>query len=252
MSLGIALGVGFALLAIALIVLVSGSIQRHRRDAAREGYGRPQDEIFEREELTEQESQHDSQTVREFSSALGISHSECCRMLDEVVSSTPSTILPRLLLGNEAASKDKQELASARVTHILNATSTLPNQFERTGAFQYLRIPVEDSLAADLGMHLDKAVDWMATVLSDPYSPGAVLVHCQQGISRSATLVIAYLMRERAMPLASAVRYVHQRRWIRPNEAFIAQLRTYERQLAAQRKGPYAESAYGEERDRSR
>jgi protein-tyrosine phosphatase len=242
---------GLALVPIGLIVLVFLSIQRHRRDAAREGYGR-QDELFEQEELVPHDSRHDSQTVRDFSSALGITHADCCRMLDEVVSSTPSTIIPRLLLGNEAASKDSSRLASERVTHILNATSTLPNHFENTGMIQYLRIPVEDSLAADLGSHLDKAVDWMAAVLSDPFAPGAVLVHCQQGISRSATLVIAFLMRERGMPLASAVRFVHQRRWIRPNEAFIKQLGVYEQQLAAQRKGPYAESAHGQERDRCR
>lgn len=242
---------GLALVPIGLIVLVFLSIQRHRRDAAREGYGR-QDELFEQEELVPHDSRHDSQTVRDFSSALGITHADCCRMLDEVVSSTPSTIIPRLLLGNEAASKDSSRLASEQVTHILNATSTLPNHFENTGMIQYLRIPVEDSLAADLGSHLDKAVDWMAAVLSDPFAPGAVLVHCQQGISRSATLVIAFLMRERGMPLASAVRFVHQRRWIRPNEAFIKQLGVYEQQLAAQRKGPYAESAHGQERDRCR
>ena len=97
----------------------------------------------------------------------------------------------------------------------------------------------EDSLGANLGLHLDDAVDWIAAALSDPYAVDAVLVHCQQGVSRSATIVLAFLMRERAMPLVSAARFLRERRWVRPNESFMAQLQRYETDLATRRLGPY-------------
>ena len=57
-------------------------------------------------------------------------------------------------------------------------------------------------------------------------------VHCEMGISRSATIVIAYLMNKRKMTLFDAYRYVLERRpVIRPNSSFMKQLKDYEKRL---------------------
>ena len=56
-----------------------------------------------------------------------------------------------------------------------------------------------------------------------------VLVHCVVGISRSATLVIAYLMCVQHMTLLEAYTYVKiRRRQIQPNYEFMKQLIKYE------------------------
>ena len=55
-------------------------------------------------------------------------------------------------------------------------------------------------------------------------SSGCVLVHCQQGQSRSASLVLAYLITHTDMDLITAVKHVKTHRNIRPNEGFIRQL----------------------------
>lgn len=153
-------------------------------------------------------------------------------MLDDMRTSEPSNIEARLLLGNAASAANLSVLRRHRVTHVVNATANLPNHFESmegAGAPSYLRVPVDDSLEADLLKHLDAAVAWIADALSDPFATGKVLVHCQQGVSRSATLVIAFLMRERGLSLEAARARVHERRWTRPNEAFLSQLKKYER-----------------------
>mmetsp|Transcript_24338 Transcript_24338/g.28021 ORF Transcript_24338/g.28021 Transcript_24338/m.28021 type:complete len:367 (-) Transcript_24338:254-1354(-) len=60
---------------------------------------------------------------------------------------------------------------------------------------------------------------------------GSVLVHCQRGISRSATCVLFYLMRKAGMTLEEALKVCQRRRpQICPNPAFMEQLSRYETQ----------------------
>jgi len=48
-----------------------------------------------------------------------------------------------------------------------------------------------------------------------------VLVHCFAGVSRSATIVIAYLMQEHGLTLTDALMHVRKQRYfINPNDGF--------------------------------
>lgn len=56
-----------------------------------------------------------------------------------------------------------------------------------------------------------------------------VLVHCKMGISRSASVVIAYAMKAYSWDLKKALTYVQtKRQCIKPNSSFISQLETYQ------------------------
>ena len=58
---------------------------------------------------------------------------------------------------------------------------------------------------------------------------GRVLVHCQAGISRSATICLAYLMHAQRVRLDEAFDFVKRRRQvISPNLAFMGQLLQFE------------------------
>jgi atypical dual specificity phosphatase len=59
-----------------------------------------------------------------------------------------------------------------------------------------------------------------------------VIVHCAAGISRSASVVIAYLMEYYNFPLSKALKFVKDtRRIVDPNEGFLQSLAQYEFQL---------------------
>lgn len=56
-----------------------------------------------------------------------------------------------------------------------------------------------------------------------------ILVHCHAGLSRSATIVCAYLIRKNGWSCEEAVSFVKKKRnRIRPNEGFIKMLKDYE------------------------
>ena len=66
-------------------------------------------------------------------------------------------------------------------------------------------------------------------------SGGRVLVHCQAGISRSATICLAYLMHTQRVKLDEAFDFVKQRRQvISPNLAFMGQLLQFETDVLCQ------------------
>ena len=68
-------------------------------------------------------------------------------------------------------------------------------------------------------------------------SGGRVFVHCFAGVSRSATIVIAYLMKEHGLSFSAAFKFVKNKRcFINPNEGFRRQLVHYQNELEALRK----------------
>lgn len=72
-------------------------------------------------------------------------------------------------------------------------TAGVPNYFENAkgSRIKYKRISVYDASSTDLLCHADEIVEFISNGLHH----GGVLVHCQRGVSRSATAVIMFLMR---------------------------------------------------------
>lgn len=63
-----------------------------------------------------------------------------------------------------------------------------------------------------------------------------ILVHCAMGRSRSAALVLAYLMIYKHMTVVDAIAQVLKHRCILPNRGFLKQLRELDIKLALERK----------------
>ena len=138
-------------------------------------------------------------------------------------------------LGGKEDAKDKKKLLSLGISHILNVTPAkeaniqagVPNYFEKmTKTFTYKRIPVYDAPTSDLLQYADATVSFISTGLHH----GSVLVHCQRGVSRSATCIIFFLMRRAGMRFDNAIELCKSNRPIvNPISAFVRQLQDYEK-----------------------
>ncbi|EDV22942.1 uncharacterized protein TRIADDRAFT_14780, partial [Trichoplax adhaerens] len=136
----------------------------------------------------------------------------------------PVEILPFLYLGCAEHSSSKSVLEELNITAILNVTKNCPNYFE--DSLDYKNIPIDDSLNADIQKWFDDAVGFIAKVRS---LHGKVLVHCVGGVSRSATICIAYLVHAYSYSVNQAYDYVKKKRpIISPNLNFMGQLMAYQ------------------------
>ncbi|XP_064128386.1 protein phosphatase Slingshot homolog 1 isoform X3 [Loxodonta africana] len=136
----------------------------------------------------------------------------------------PSLIFDYLYLGSEWNASNLEELQGSGVDYILNVTREIDNFFP--GLFAYHNIRVYDEETTDLLAHWNEAYHFINKAKRNH---SKCLVHCKMGVSRSASTVIAYAMKEFGWPLEKAYNYVKQKRSItRPNAGFMRQLSEYE------------------------
>uniref|UniRef100_A0A672JX06 protein-serine/threonine phosphatase n=1 Tax=Sinocyclocheilus grahami TaxID=75366 RepID=A0A672JX06_SINGR len=110
------------------------------------------------------------------------------------------------------------------VQYILNVTREIDNFFP--SLFEYHNIRVYDEEATDLLAYWNDTYKF----ISRAKKAGAkCLVHCKMGVSRSASTVIAYAMKEYGWDLEQAFEYVKERRVVtKPNPSFMRQLEEYQ------------------------
>ncbi|XP_074660999.1 dual specificity protein phosphatase 3-like [Tubulanus polymorphus] len=131
-------------------------------------------------------------------------------------------------IGEESIARNHGELKCIGITHIMNAALGRGPYCVRTGPSLYKNLGIEfigfeaiDATAFDLSQYFYEAADFIENALREN---GKLLVHCREGVSRSATLVIAFLMIKRRVQIRDAVRLVRRGREIYPNDGFVEQL----------------------------
>ena len=151
----------------------------------------------------------------------------------------PAEVAPGLYLGDRKDAKDRASLRRLNIQSIVNCTppksedpgAGCPSFFERE--LRYLRVPIYDSPAEDAAEHFAAVLDFISSRLHH----GGVLVHCNRGVSRSATFVVAHLMRTQALDPAAALELVRAARpQAEPNAAFLKQLDVLHTELEASRR----------------
>lgn len=130
-----------------------------------------------------------------------------------------------LYLGNLKAAKDINTLNKYKITHILTIdTCPLPRNIRDLNHITNKYLQLSDMPKEDLLIHFDDAYEF----ITDGMKNGTVYVHCYFGVSRSATIVIAYLLKKYSLTFMEAFKMAKKRRGIiYPNPGFMMQLKLY-------------------------
>ncbi|XP_029698878.1 dual specificity protein phosphatase 13-like isoform X1 [Takifugu rubripes] len=168
-------------------------------------------------------------------------------------------VWPNLFLGDMSVANDRYSLWKLGISHVVNAAHGSPHcQGCRDfygSSVDYYGVPADDSPTFDLSPYFFPSADYIKkaldgaggkrstlahtilksslVLLSVTLSSGAarVFVHCAVGVSRSAAVVLAYLMIHQRLGLLEAILKVKEHRWIFPNRGFLKQLRALDVEL---------------------
>lgn len=145
--------------------------------------------------------------------------------LDDLASSAApaAQILPWLYLGSAADACKKARLTRFGVTHIVCVAEELQPAFE---CYEYTQVEAKDLSAYDLLAEFPRVCDVLENVRRR-YAKGegvCVLVHCAAGLSRSAAVVVAFLVGCAGFGVEEALGFVQSRRLGADPVRFMPQL----------------------------
>lgn len=125
-------------------------------------------------------------------------------------------ILENLYLGDFYAALDQRWQRSKGIVAVLTVAEGLNIEPEQGIAHKVC--DATDTPDFNLAKHFGECFEF----ISGHIKKGPVLVHCAAGVSRSATIVIYYIMRSNRWTFAKSLQFVKQKRSvICPNEGFI-------------------------------
>ncbi len=134
---------------------------------------------------------------------------------------TPSLNGTLLLAGHDFV-RCTDTISKHNITHILNCAAEIDVPGDNNDCVTYLKYPFLDHPNEDILRKLPEALDFIGNVLK---TNNTLVVHCYLGISRSTSLVAAFLMKSRKLSVLKAlgiIKKVHPR--AHPNPGFYKQL----------------------------
>ena len=124
-----------------------------------------------------------------------------------------------MYLGDFRAADDPELLRKNKITHIINCAFNCPNKYPNQ--FTYLSLNLVDEPKQKIITQMKEAYEFIKQ-----NSNTNIFVHCVFGKSRSASVIIYYMMKEKGMDYDTALNYVKKIRAIAdPNPGFAEQLR---------------------------
>lgn len=133
-----------------------------------------------------------------------------------------------IYLGNKDTALDDNLLTKFGINTIFVIGIGLKQKFP--DKYKYYKYEVSDCLSENIKIHFKSFCEQMDFEIK---SGKNVYIHCSAGVSRSATMVICYLMYKNKITLEESFKLVESKRnIICPNSSFIKQLKEFENELS--------------------
>jgi len=154
-----------------------------------------------------------------------------------------SEVAPGLCVGSDQVARDLALLRGRGVTHVLNCNGYACGEYHAEQGLEYKTLFLYDSPQEDISCVLYDCYAWIEGAMA---RGGAVFVHCSQGVSRSCSVCIGYLMWRTRRPYQEVFRAVKAIRGIaNPNIGFACQLINWQKRTAGRGGGAGARGGGG-------
>lgn len=101
-----------------------------------------------------------------------------------------SEMTDRIYVGDLASASNKKALKGQGITHILSVINGSYELFPND--FTYNIIHINDDPWVNIGLYFDESIKFIENALN--MNNTKIMIHCQRGISRSVTILLAYLI----------------------------------------------------------
>lgn len=125
--------------------------------------------------------------------------------------SEPTHIIDNVFLGSAVNAASRKTLEGSNIGAIVNATREISHYFEND--YKYHRVPITDNNIDEIIPYLDESYEFMVKFTQENPDKN-ILVHCHMGASRSASVVINYLIKKHKMTYDEALNYTRTKRAI--------------------------------------
>lgn len=134
-------------------------------------------------------------------------------------------VIPGLYMGSQDVTQDENLLHKSKITNILSVGIRVPE----VKGVKYSFIEALDLPEFDMKRVFEESTNLIDSVRN---TGGSIFVHCNAGVSRSASVVIAYLMKSERLKYQQAYDVIKNARpCIKPNNGFVQQLLCLEKEL---------------------
>jgi len=135
----------------------------------------------------------------------------------------PTNIIDNIYLGNGYNASNYSVVRDYNIKYIVNVTKEIPNYYEynivsinNTSCapsnldIKYFNIPILDNDEGHISVNISNVLNFIEEAQSK--NDGNILIHCYMGSSRSASVVLAYLIYKYNFTLNNALKYIKKKR----------------------------------------
>jgi len=141
-----------------------------------------------------------------------------------------SPVLDGLLyLGSDTVARDYDKLKESGITHIINCAAGYSPDYHADKGLKYLSYHLKDHVRENIECCFYECIEFIEQARKEG---GRVYVHCVQGISRSTTICLCYMIKTQKIGMQEGLDMIRKIRAIaNPNMTFMGQLIWFHKRL---------------------